>query len=336
MLKIIHFTVIACLSIIILCVSSSDNFVQAQSQTITQFGNTDYDNSWNVMGGVIVASQFHLEQSLTVTWMSVLTQDNSPPSYIRLGIFSDANNNPSICLGSTTVVQSQISFGWYSIPLSKSITLQPGTYWLAEVDSGATVLKFVQSPASSRTVYTPLTQTFMQQLNEGNTLSLQLKSLSGTVAILASLGKPSLEMNSHSSNPYAAGAQCWTSSSSSNPYPIQPSFEVNSPVYIYWSPYGPTTGAVDISVYQPGQTPEVTAAYRSYISVIPSSKPVSFTPNVPGTWIISCNGYSTIITITPVDVFVLPEYSLGSLLSLCACLAAFTLLYLRNKNISFR
>jgi hypothetical protein len=78
------------------------SFVQAQSQNnITEFGNINYNNSWNVLGEVVVASQFSL-QSLTVNWMSVLTQDNTPPSYIRLRIFSDNNDQPGWCLASTT------------------------------------------------------------------------------------------------------------------------------------------------------------------------------------------------------------------------------------------
>jgi hypothetical protein len=113
------------------------SFVHAQSQTgITEFGNINYDNSWNVEGGVVVASQFNLQQSLTINWMSVLTQDNSPPSYIRLGIFSDNDNQPGVCLASTNIVPSQSSFGWYSIPLSNSVTLDSGSYWLAEADTG--------------------------------------------------------------------------------------------------------------------------------------------------------------------------------------------------------
>jgi hypothetical protein len=322
----VRFVNIAIMLMVIFVVSIlfSSIFVQAQSQTdVTEFGNTNYNNSWNVEGGVVVASQFSLQQSLTVNWMSLLTQDDSPPSYIRLGIFSDNNNQPGVCLASTNVVPSQVSFGWYSVPLSNSVTLDPGNYWLTELDSGASVIKFVETPGSSTTVYTTLLQPFTQ-LNVGSQISAQLTTLSGTLTIVAGNSEPSVQEGTLTSfSNYAQGAQCWTSSSNSNPYPIQTSFQVGTPVYIYWSPYNPSTGAVDVSVYPPSGTPGVTPAYSSFVDITPDQAPESFVPNAPGTWVVSCNGYSTTITITPVNVFDLPEYALGALLAIVACFAAF-------------
>jgi hypothetical protein len=309
--------IVASLLSLIIC-----GFAQAQ-QPITQFGNTSYNSSWNVMGGWIVASQFHIDQSLTVNWMSVLTQDNSPPSYLMLGILSDNNNQPSTCLASTNIVPSQVSNGWYTVPLTSPVTLQPGNYWLAEVDSGATVMKFIDTPGSSSSVYAFVPANW-GALSVGSQItskiSTPLNSLIGTLAIVASSIPSNFAINPTTSFAnYAEGAQCWTSASISNPYPIQTSFQEGTPVYIYWSPYNPNDGAVDISIYPPNGRPGITTAYSSFIDITPDKAPQSFTPNQAGTWIISCNGYSTIITITPVNVFALPEYALGALMSIVAC-----------------
>jgi hypothetical protein len=48
-----------------------------------------------------------------------------------------------------------------------------------------------------------------------------------------------------------------------------------------------------------------------------------------------CNGYSTTITITPVNVFDLPEYAFGSLLALTAFIAALAG-YTKLKKIPMR
>jgi hypothetical protein len=72
------------------------------------------------------------------------------------------------------------------------VTLDPGNYWLAELDSGATVIKFVETPGSSPTVYNSLTQNFMQELNVGNQISAPLTILGGTLAIVASNSEPSI------------------------------------------------------------------------------------------------------------------------------------------------
>jgi hypothetical protein len=300
----------------------SFSFVRAQP--LTQFGNVYADDTWNEGGGVIVASQFNITQSVTVTWMSVFTQDYSPPSFIRLGIFSDNNNQPYVCLASTGQFPSNSSIGWCSFPLSNSVTLPAGTYWLAEIDSGSGIAKYYyyEGPGSSfLSVYNFSNGNFMGQLDVGNQFPTQVTSLDGTLSIIASSGQ--------SSNPeiptpptFAETAKCWASTSNVNPYVVQPRFMVDYPVYIYWTPSNPSTGVVDISVFYPiGATPGH-AAFCSFVDQTPESAPVQFVPDRPGTWIIDCNGYSTDVFVTSVNVFPLPEYALGTLLSLIACFAA--------------
>lgn len=131
---------------------------------------------------------------------------------------------------------------------------------------------------------------------------------------------------------YAMGAQCWTSSSSSNPYPIQVTFNVGDTVYVYWTPYNPSTGDVDVNVYSPDQTPGVSTPYCSFIDQSPSSSPVSFVPDVAGTWVVTCNGYSATVTVTPVYVFPLPESVLGTLSAIGACFAAFAVFTIKKKS----
>lgn len=312
------------------------SFVQAQS--ITQFGNLNYNESWNLQGKVIVASQFNLQQSLTVTWMSVLMQDNAPYSSIRLGIFTDRNNQPYMCLGSTTLFPAQINMGWYKLPLSTAVTLQPGTYWLAEIDSGACVIKYIDTPSSSHTVSTFINSddpsVVFGPLNVGNVMPTQLNTVSGTLAIVASSGPPSIP-NTQPPPDYAGGAQCWTSESSSNPYPAQTDFIAGTPVYIYWSPYTPSTGVVDICIYYPFGTAVGHAMFRSFIDLAPGDAPIQFVPTYGGTWVVTCNGYSTTIAVTNVEVsgntFVVPEYPLGALSAIVACLAGLSLFMLRHN-----
>jgi hypothetical protein len=173
----------------------------------------------------------------------------------------------------------------------------------------------------------------MNQLNVGNQVLAPLMTLSGTLAIVASISEPSVQAGTLTSfSNYAQGAQLWTSSSSSNPYPIQTSFQVGTPVFIFWSPYDPINGAVDISVYEPNGTPEVVPAYSSFVDITPDQAPESFVPNAPGTWVVSCNGYSTTITITPVNVFPAPEYALGPLLAILACFAALGVIIIKRNT----
>lgn len=303
---------------------------KAQS-TLTQFGNLDFNTSWNAEGDVVVASQFTIQSSITVTWISAYTVDESPYSVFRLGIFSDSNNEPFTCLASTAIVPSQTNQGWYQLPLSNAITLQAGTYWLAETDSGAGVLKYIETPDSAITVYTPPYGTSgaladsLGSLSVGSQLSAPLIVLSGCLAIIASSGPPSIP-GVQPPVTYAESAQCWTSASSSNPLPEQTSFAVGQPVYIYWTPSNPASGDVNIWVYYPAGTPPGNAICCSFIEVSPGT-PITFTPSYAGTWIVDCNGYSTTTSTVSVIVggssFPSPEYELGALLSLTACLAAF-------------
>lgn len=128
---------------------------------------------------------------------------------------------------------------------------------------------------------------------------------------------------------YAMGAQCWTSASNTNPYPIQATFNVGDTVYIYWTPYNPSTGNVDINIYSPDETPGSSTPYSSFIDQSPSSAPVSFVPNAPGTWVVTCNGYSATVTVTP--VFVMPESILGTLSLMVASFAAFAVFTIKKK-----
>jgi hypothetical protein len=294
--------------------------------TLTQFGNTDWNSEWNLAGGVVVASQFSIDQSIKVTMMSAYTKDVSPPSYCRLGILSDNNNAPYQCLCSTAVTQQQVTAGWQTIPLTSEITLQPGKYWLAQIDSGAGVIKYVEKPGSTLTISRNMQSSnawiFFGPLDVGSTMPTDVQTVSGTLAIIASHGPPSFD-GQHAT--YAKGAQCWTASSDSNPYPVQPAFPTHERVYIYWSPYNPSTGAVDIKIYSPGAIPSVSVPYCSFQAISPNTAPISFIPNTPGTWLLTCNGYSTSISVTPLDIFVLPEYPLGALLSLFAMFSGLVL-----------
>ncbi len=299
------------------------NLCYVQAQTETKFGNVYSDDSWNSSGGVVVASQFTISQSITITWMSALIGDLAPPSFVRLGIFSDSNNLPSACLASTREFPtSSTDAVWCTFPLLNSITLQAGTYWLAEIDSGAGVEKtyFNEGPGSFNSVFA-FSDSFMGQLDVGSTFPTSVTSLDGTLAIIASSGQSS---NSEIPTPptYAESAQCWASASDSNPYPTQTSFAVGSPVYIYWTPSNPSTGVVDISVYYPSGTSPGHDTLCSFNDQAPGNAPVSFVPDRPGTWVVTCNGYSTDIFVLPLTVFALPEYALGALLSLIACFAA--------------
>jgi hypothetical protein len=316
-------------------------FVQAQS-ALTQFGNINHNCSWNLEGDVIVASQFSIQQSITVSWISSLTQDESPSSVFRLGIFSDSNNQPNICLALTPIVPSQPDMGWYQLPLSNSVTLQPGTYWLAETDSGAGVIKYIDNQASTITVYTPsygspsALQNSLGSLDVGSQLSATLITLSGSLAIVASSGPPSIP-DVQPPPTYAESAQCWLSSSSTDPHATD--FAVGSPVYIYWSPNNPSTGVVNIWVYFPAGTSPGHSICCSFIELAPTSSPVSFVPTYAGTWVIDCNGYST-TTIIQNDVpgnsyflFVAPEDASGALLSIVVCFAALGLFILRHSVV---
>jgi hypothetical protein len=292
----------------------------------------DYNDSWNIQGGQIIASQFTIQQSISVNWMSVLIQDYAPTSIMRLGIFSDNNNQPDICLASTTVFPAQTTLGWYKLPLSSSISLEPGTYWLAESDSGACVIKYVEKPGASQTFSTSdYNPTAVQDTNVGSSFSGPLITVSGTLAIVASSGPPSIP-NTSPPPTYAEAAECWTSDSSSNPYPVQTSFPFGDPIYIYWSPFNPSDGVVDIIVISPIGTRPGHAIYTNFLALTPPSAPVCFVPDQPGTWIINCNGYSTTITVFAVNVFVLPEYTLGAFLSIIACFAAFGLYVKRDTS----
>lgn len=272
------------------------------------------------MGGVVVASQFTIDKSITVTMMSAYTKDMWPTSYCRMGIISDKDNAPYDCLASTAVVQQQVSPGWQTVPLANEITLSPGTYWLAHIDSGAGVIKYIEVPGSTRSISRNMQSThpwvFFGPLDVGNIMPTDVQTVSGTLAIVASHGPP--QFDGETTSGYSMGAQCWTSASASNPYPVQPTFKADDRVYIYWMPYSPETGEVDIKVYSPGSTPSVSIPYCSYKSISPQMSPVSFTPQTPGTWTLTCNGYSTSITVVPLLVFALPEYGLGALTSFLA------------------
>ena len=177
--------------IVVLGLMLSFGFVQADTQV--SFGNLNSNNTWNLSGGVVVASQFTITDSTTITWMSVLAQDNAWPSFIRLGIFSDNNNQPYECLASTNEFPSKGTADWCSYPLLQSVTLQAGTYWLAEVDSGAGVDKFIFSPGSALTVYSSSGDGLMDQLNVGSQFSTTgMSSVGGTLAIYASSDTPSI------------------------------------------------------------------------------------------------------------------------------------------------
>jgi hypothetical protein len=331
-------TLILILVIFTLIINSSS--VQAQSQTLTQFGNLNYNSDWNLSGGVIIASQFSIQQSITVTWMSVCLTDNAPFSFIRLGIFSDNNNQPYECLASTTRFPLTTNPGWYKLPLSQSITLQAGTYWLTEVDSGAGVIKYLDSTGLTLTMNTDYLggTNFFAPLDMGNEMPTPLHSVSGTLAIIASNGPPSIP-NTQPPPTYAEYAQCWVSSSNTDPS-IQTNFETGKPVYIYWTPQNPSDGVIDISIaYPQGVSPNANALV-SFFNLASEDAPVSFVPNYPGTWTIFCNGYSTSIAVLGVkvtgDYFVVTEYPLGGLLAIIACFASFGFVTIRRRRSKYR
>ena len=58
------------LVIVVLGLALSFGFVQAGTNVV--FGNLYSDDTWNLSGGVVVASQFTTTKSTTITWMSVL------------------------------------------------------------------------------------------------------------------------------------------------------------------------------------------------------------------------------------------------------------------------
>ena len=314
---------IVTLLLVLIAFSLIFNLCYVQAQTETKVGNVYSDDSWDASGGVVVASQFTISQSITLTWMSALIQDLAPPSFVRLGIFSDNNNQPSTCLASTRQFPtSSIDPVWCTFPLSSSITLAAGTYWPAEIDSGAGVEKsyFNEGPGSFHSVFA-FSDSFMGQLDVGSQFPFGTTSLDGTLAIIAGSGQSS---NSEIPSPptYAESVQCWASDSNSNPYPTQTSFVVGAPVYIYWTPNNPSTGVVDISVYYPAGTSPGHATLCSFNDQTPQNAPVSFVPDRPGVWVVDCNGYSTDVFVLPLTVFAAPEYALGALLSLVACFAA--------------
>jgi len=305
--------------------------VQAE-ESLNQFGNVDWNAEWNMQGGVVIASQFTIQNSITITMMSVYTRDVAPTSYCRLGILSDNDNAPYQCLASTAVVPAQVSAGWQTVTLSEQITLQPGKYWLAHIDSGAGVIKYIEQPGSNPSISRDMESThpwvFFSPLDVGNIMPEDVEAVDGTLAIVASFGPPDFD---GSPEEYAMGAQCWTSGSA-EPYPVQPTFTFGERVYVHWTPYEPSSGAVDIKVYKPGDTPGVDIPDSSFSGVYPDSSPISFAANLIGTWTITCNGYSTTITVVPVLVNPLPESPVGSLLLVVACFSMCALLPTLNRR----
>ncbi|MCW4025063.1 MAG: hypothetical protein NWF01_08520 [Candidatus Bathyarchaeota archaeon] len=160
--------------------------VSAQTGTVNQFGNLNYTTSWNRNGSYMIATQFTLEETVTVNSISTFMKDETPPSDCLYAIFSDLNNQPDKCLASTPKSPTHISFAWYTIALSAQITLPPGKYWLAEVDTGASVQKYVDTSKNALTV-----SSFLYDYSPfivGRTLPKQFTQEVGELAIAASLG----------------------------------------------------------------------------------------------------------------------------------------------------
>lgn len=164
-----------------------------------------------------------------------------------------------MCLASTAEFTAPTSSSWDQLPLSNSITLQPGAYWLAEIDTGAGVIKYCEKPGRSVTVYASAS---MAALDVGNQLSMPLTSDSSTLAIVACFDAPQIPGASPPLG-YAEDSQCWTSASSSSPDLTQTSFQTGQTVYIYWTPQNPSTVVVDISVDYPSGTSPGQAALCS-------------------------------------------------------------------------
>lgn len=102
----------------------------------------------DVWGGYPIACLFTLTGRASIKSMSCYLADGSPPSNVIFGIYSDNAGTPNVLLGQTeTYLTSPVDLDvhWVTLNLLTPLLLEAGSYWLAECDSGAGVVKMIDA-----------------------------------------------------------------------------------------------------------------------------------------------------------------------------------------------